>query len=35
MLVKIADQALFSVQPNITINNSEGAIFLQIIFQIF
>jgi len=35
MLVKIADQAMFSVEPNVTINNAEGAIFLQIIFQIF
>ena len=32
MLIKIADQAMFSVEPNITINNSEGAIFLQVIF---
>lgn len=35
MLIKIADQAMFCVEPNVTINNSEGAIFLQIIFQIF
>lgn len=32
MLIKIADQAMFCVEPNVTINNSEGAIFLQIIF---
>jgi hypothetical protein len=35
MLVKIADQAMFSLEPTITVNNSEGAIFMQIIFQIF
>ena len=35
MLITIADKAMFCVEPNITINNSEGAIFLQIILQIF
>lgn len=35
MLLRIADEALFSTQPTITTNNSEGAIFLQIVFQIF
>ena len=35
MLLNIADQAMFSTQPNVTVNCSEGAIFLQIIFQIF
>jgi len=35
MLVKIADQAMFSVEPNVTINNAEGAILMQVIFQIF
>ena len=28
MLIQIADQALFSVEPNVTVNNAEGAIFL-------
>jgi len=28
MLVKIADQAIFSVEPTITVNNSEGAILM-------
>jgi len=32
MLVKIGDQALFSLEPNVTVNNAEGAIFLQILF---
>jgi len=32
MLFRIADQAIFSKEPNVTTNNSEGAIFLQIIF---
>jgi hypothetical protein len=35
MLLTIADQAMFSTEPNVTVNCSEGAIFLQIIFQIF
>lgn len=35
MLFRIADEALFSTEPAITTNNSEGAIFLQIVFQIF
>lgn len=35
MLFRIADQAMFSTEPTITTNNSEGAIFLQIVFQIF
>jgi hypothetical protein len=35
MLVKIADQAIFTFEPNIIVNNSEGAILMQIIFQIF
>lgn len=35
MLTRIAIEAMFSVEPNITIVNAEGAIFLQIIFQIF
>jgi len=32
MLLKIADQAMFGTEPNVTVNNAEGAIFLQIIF---
>jgi len=32
MLVKLADQSMFTVEPNITINNAEGAILMQIIF---
>lgn len=35
MLFRIADQALFSPEANVTTNNAEGAIFLQIVFQIF
>ena len=35
MLIRIAIEAMFSVEPNVTINNAEGAIFLAIIFQIF
>jgi hypothetical protein len=35
MLTRIAVEAMFSVEPNITIVNAEGAIFLHIIFQIF
>lgn len=26
---------MFATEPNVTVNNSEGAIFLAIIFQIF
>jgi len=32
MLLQIADQGLFTTEPNVTVNNAEGAIFLQIIF---
>lgn len=32
MLFRIADEALFSAEPTVTTNNSEGAIFLQIVF---
>ena len=35
MLIRIAIEAMFTVEPNITVNNAEGAIFLAIIFQIF
>lgn len=35
MLFRIADQAIFSTEPTVSTNNSEGAIFLQIVFQIF
>lgn len=35
MLVRISQQALFCIEPTITVNNSEGAIFMQILFQIF
>lgn len=35
MLFRIADQALFSTEPTVSTNNAEGAIFLQIVFQIF
>jgi hypothetical protein len=35
MLIRIAIEAMFTIQPNVTVNNSEGAIFLAIIFQIF
>jgi hypothetical protein len=35
MLIRIAIEAMFTVEPNVTVNNSEGSIFLSIIFQIF
>ena len=35
MLFRIADAALFTTEQTVTTNNSEGAIFLQIVFQIF
>jgi hypothetical protein len=35
MLIRIAIEAMFTMEPNVTVNNAEGAIFLQIIFQIF
>jgi hypothetical protein len=35
MLIRIAIEAMFTVEPNVTVNNAEGAIFLAIIFQIF
>lgn len=31
MLLRIADAAMFTTEPSITVNNSEGAIFLAII----
>ena len=35
MLLNIASKGMETTQPNITVNNSQGAIFLQIIFQVF
>jgi importin-7 len=35
LLIEIAKQSLFCQQPNITVQNSEGAILLQLIFQVF
>jgi hypothetical protein len=35
MIVKISDQAMFTLEPTITVNNAEGAILMQVIFQIF
>lgn len=35
MLLRIADSAMFTTEPSITVNNSEGAIFLAVILQIF
>ena len=35
MLVRIGDQAMFTTESSITYNNTEGAIFLQILFQIY
>lgn len=35
MLTRLAVEAMFSVEPSITVVNAEGAIFLQIVFQIF
>jgi len=35
MLIRIAIESMFTLEPNITVNNAEGAIFLSIIFQIF
>lgn len=32
MLIKIADQAMFTLEPNVTVNNAEGAILMQVIF---
>ena len=32
MLIKIAVEAIYTLEPNITVNNSEGAIFLALIF---
>lgn len=31
----MADQALFCLEPSITVNNTEGALVLQIMLQIF
>lgn len=31
----MADQALFSLEPSVTVNNTEGALLLQIMLQIF
>jgi hypothetical protein len=35
MLIRMADRALFCIEPNITVNNAEGALLLQLILQIF
>lgn len=35
MLIRIAIEAMFTLEPNITVNNSEGAIFLALVFQTF
>ena len=35
ILVKIASESLFSMEPNITMQNSEGAILFQLLFQIY
>lgn len=32
MLFRIADSAMFSLEPSISTNNSEGAVFLQLLF---
>lgn len=34
MLIEIAKKSLFSTQPTISVHNSEGAMLLQLIFQI-
>lgn len=35
MLLNIASKGMETTEPNVTVNNSQGAIFLQIIFQVF
>jgi hypothetical protein len=32
MLLRIGDAAMFTTEPSITVNNSEGAIFLSVMF---
>ena len=35
MLLQMAKDALFTKEPTITVHNAEGAILLQLLFQIF
>lgn len=35
ILIEIANQSLFCKEPNITVQNAEGAILLQLIFQVY
>lgn len=35
MLIKMAGEAMFSKEPTISVHNSEGAILMQLIFQVY
>jgi hypothetical protein len=35
VLISLASKSLFSTEPNITIQNSEGAILFQLLFQVY
>ncbi len=35
IIVNMASESLFSTEPNITIQNSEGAILFQLLFQVY
>lgn len=35
MLIQMATESLFCKEPSITINNAEGAILIQLLFQVF
>lgn len=35
MIINMASASLFSTEPNITVQNSEGAILFQLMFQVY
>jgi hypothetical protein len=35
LLVEMANSALFATEPSITVHNAEGAILMQLLFQVY
>ena len=35
MVVRMAGESMFAKEPTITVNNAEGAILMQLLFQIY
>lgn len=35
ILIKMAGEAMFTKEPSISLHNSEGAILMQLIFQVY